>query len=181
MVRGKTELKRIENTSSRQVTFSKRRSGILKKAFELSVLCDAEIALVIFSSNGKLYEFSSSRVIDKTIERYLKNPKTRATMDNVQLDLRQHLKDEADELHKKIELLEASQRRLLGDNLDSCSMDDLEEVELQLERSLKNIRARKSTLFNEQIDQLKQQEENLMKANTELRKKVGTQNYTNFI
>ncbi|KAK6137601.1 hypothetical protein DH2020_028559 [Rehmannia glutinosa] len=169
MVRGKTELKRIENTSSRQVTFSKRRSGILKKAFELSVLCDAEIALVIFSSNGKLYEFSSSRVIDKTIERYLKNPKTRATMDNVQ-----HLKDEADELHKKIELLEASQRRLLGDNLDSCSMDDLEDMELQLERSLKNIRARK-------IDQLKQQEENLMKANTELRKKVGTQNYTNFM
>lgn len=61
MVRGKTELKRIENATSRQVTFSKRRSGLLKKAFELSVLCDAEVALVVFSPKGKLYEFSSSR------------------------------------------------------------------------------------------------------------------------
>ncbi|KAF3672709.1 hypothetical protein FXO37_07346 [Capsicum annuum] len=63
MVRGKTQLKRIENATSRQVTFSKRRSGLLKKAFELSVLCDAEVALIIFSSRGKLYEFSSSRYI----------------------------------------------------------------------------------------------------------------------
>lgn len=63
MVRGKTELKRIENATSRQVTFSKRRSGLLKKAFELSVLCDAEVALIVFSPKGKLYEFSSSRYI----------------------------------------------------------------------------------------------------------------------
>ncbi|KAL0329696.1 UNVERIFIED_CONTAM: Agamous-like MADS-box protein [Sesamum radiatum] len=62
MVRGKTEMKRIENATSRQVTFSKRRSGLLKKAFELSVLCDAEVALIIFSPKGKLYEFSSSRL-----------------------------------------------------------------------------------------------------------------------
>ncbi|KAI8546407.1 hypothetical protein RHMOL_Rhmol07G0114900 [Rhododendron molle] len=64
MVRGKTQLRRIENTSSRQVTFSKRRSGLLKKAFELSVLCDAEVGLIIFSTTGKLYEFSSSRKLE---------------------------------------------------------------------------------------------------------------------
>jgi hypothetical protein len=61
MVRGKTQMKRIENATSRQVTFSKRRNGLLKKAFELSVLCDAEVALIVFSTRGKLYEFSSSR------------------------------------------------------------------------------------------------------------------------
>ncbi|THU44951.1 hypothetical protein C4D60_Mb02t12780 [Musa balbisiana] len=61
MVRGKTQLTRIENATSRQVTFSKRRNGLLKKAFELSVLCDAEIALIIFSARGKLYEFATSR------------------------------------------------------------------------------------------------------------------------
>lgn len=60
MVRGKTEIKRIENATSRQVTFSKRRNGLLKKAFELSVLCDAEVALIVFSNRGKLYEFCSS-------------------------------------------------------------------------------------------------------------------------
>ncbi|GFP84760.1 mads-box protein soc1 [Phtheirospermum japonicum] len=60
MVRGKVQMKRIENSTSRQVTFSKRRNGLLKKAYELSVLCDAEVALIIFSQKGRLYEFSSS-------------------------------------------------------------------------------------------------------------------------
>ncbi|KAI0529112.1 hypothetical protein KFK09_001659 [Dendrobium nobile] len=59
MGRGRVELKRIENKINRQVTFSKRRNGIMKKAYELSVLCDAEIALIIFSSRGKLFEFGS--------------------------------------------------------------------------------------------------------------------------
>ncbi|KAF5751047.1 hypothetical protein HS088_TW02G00057 [Tripterygium wilfordii] len=59
MGRGRVELKRIENKINRQVTFAKRRNGLLKKACELSVLCDAEIALIIFSNRGKLYEFSS--------------------------------------------------------------------------------------------------------------------------
>jgi MADS-box transcription factor, plant len=57
----KVEIKRIENTTNRQVTFCKRRNGLLKKAYELSVLCDAEIALIIFSSRGRLYEYSNNR------------------------------------------------------------------------------------------------------------------------
>ncbi|KAF3431025.1 hypothetical protein FNV43_RR25755 [Rhamnella rubrinervis] len=59
MGRKKVELKRIEDKSSRQVTFSKRRSGLMKKARELSVLCDVDLALLIFSSRGKLYHLSS--------------------------------------------------------------------------------------------------------------------------
>lgn len=61
MGRGKIEIKRIENTTNRQVTFCKRRNGLLKKAYELSVLCDAEIALIVFSSRGRLYEYSNNR------------------------------------------------------------------------------------------------------------------------
>ncbi|XVF20480.1 hypothetical protein REPUB_Repub12eG0003900 [Reevesia pubescens] len=60
MGRGRVELKRIENKINIQVTFSKRRNGLLKKAYELYVLCDVEVALIIFSSRGKLYEFGSS-------------------------------------------------------------------------------------------------------------------------
>ncbi|XP_020706092.1 agamous-like MADS-box protein AGL9 homolog [Dendrobium catenatum] len=60
MGRGRVELKRIENKINRQVTFAKRRNGLLKKAYELSVLCEAEVALIIFSNRGKLYEFCSS-------------------------------------------------------------------------------------------------------------------------
>jgi MADS-box transcription factor len=63
MGRGKIEIKRIENTTNRQVTFCKRRNGLLKKAYELSVLCDAEIALIVFSSRGRLYEYANSRFL----------------------------------------------------------------------------------------------------------------------
>uniref|UniRef100_A0A452Z5T9 MADS-box domain-containing protein n=1 Tax=Aegilops tauschii subsp. strangulata TaxID=200361 RepID=A0A452Z5T9_AEGTS len=57
MGRGKIEIKRIENSSNRQVTFAKRRAGLVKKAREIGVLCDAEVGVVIFSSAGKLYDF----------------------------------------------------------------------------------------------------------------------------
>ncbi|KAE8810278.1 MADS-box transcription factor TaAGL22 [Hordeum vulgare] len=60
--RGRVELRRIEDRTSRQVRFSKRRSGLFKKAFELSVLCDAEVALLVFSPAGRLYEYASSRM-----------------------------------------------------------------------------------------------------------------------
>jgi hypothetical protein len=59
MGRGPVQLRRIENKINRQVTFSKRRNGLLKKAHEISVLCDAEVALIVFSTKGKLYEYSS--------------------------------------------------------------------------------------------------------------------------
>lgn len=59
-------MKRIENKISRQVTFSKRRSGLLKKAHEISVLCDAEVAVIVFSTVGKLFEYST----DFRSERY---------------------------------------------------------------------------------------------------------------
>ncbi|ONM09414.1 MADS24 [Zea mays] len=70
MGRGKVVLQRIENKISRQVTFAKRRNGLLKKAYELSILCDAEVALVLFSHAGRLYQFSSSSNLLKTLERY---------------------------------------------------------------------------------------------------------------
>nr|WQI83085.1 MADS-box transcription factor [Spirodela polyrhiza] len=59
MVRGKVKLQRIDDGARRMVSFSKRRSGLLKKARELAVLCDAEVAVVVFSPKGKLSHFSS--------------------------------------------------------------------------------------------------------------------------
>ncbi|GKB70823.1 MADS-box protein SVP, partial [Tanacetum coccineum] len=60
MARDKIQIKKIDNATARQVTFSKRRRGLFKKAEELSVLCDADVALIIFSSTGKLFHYSSS-------------------------------------------------------------------------------------------------------------------------
>ena len=59
MGRGKIEIKRIENATNRQVTYSKRRTGIMKKVRELTVLCDAQVAIIMFSSTGKYHEFCS--------------------------------------------------------------------------------------------------------------------------
>ncbi|CAN6542885.1 unnamed protein product [Malus baccata var. baccata] len=61
MMREKIQIKKIDYLPARQVTFSKRRRGIFKKAGELSVLCDSEVAVIIFSQTGKLFDFSSSR------------------------------------------------------------------------------------------------------------------------
>ncbi|OAY79694.1 MADS-box transcription factor 33 [Ananas comosus] len=73
MARGKVQMRRIENPVHRQVTFCKRRGGLLKKANELSVLCDAEIGVIMFSANGKLYELATNgitRNMQNLIERY---------------------------------------------------------------------------------------------------------------
>lgn len=59
MGRKKIEVKLIEDRCNRHVTFCKRRSGLIKKARELSVLCDVEVGLVVFTNRGRLYEFCS--------------------------------------------------------------------------------------------------------------------------
>ncbi|GJR21167.1 MADS-box protein SVP-like protein [Tanacetum coccineum] len=64
MVRQKTQIKKIENLASRQVTFSKRRRGLFKKAHELSTLCDVDMALIVFSATGKLFHYSPLSSID---------------------------------------------------------------------------------------------------------------------
>ncbi|MCE2054982.1 hypothetical protein HAX54_041739 [Datura stramonium] len=69
MAREKIQIKKIDNSTARQVTFSKRRRGLFKKAEELSVLCDADVALIIFSSTGKLFDYSSSRLSKEISEK----------------------------------------------------------------------------------------------------------------
>lgn len=59
MGRGKIEIKLIENHTNRQVTYSKRRNGIFKKAQELTVLCDAKVSLIMLSNTGKMHEYIS--------------------------------------------------------------------------------------------------------------------------
>ncbi|XP_078441560.1 MADS-box transcription factor 22-like isoform X2 [Wolffia australiana] len=62
MGRVKIKIGKIENATTRQVTFSKRRSGLFKKAHELAVLCDVPVGLLVFSETRKIYEYSSTSV-----------------------------------------------------------------------------------------------------------------------
>ncbi|KAL1448961.1 hypothetical protein WDU94_000209 [Cyamophila willieti] len=63
------KISRITDERNRQVTFNKRKFGVMKKAYELSVLCDCEIALIIFSSSNKLYQYASTDM-DKVLLKY---------------------------------------------------------------------------------------------------------------
>ncbi|KAI3692939.1 hypothetical protein L6452_32764 [Arctium lappa] len=71
MGRNKLPMKRIENNTSRLVTFCKRRNGLIKKAYELSVLCDIDIALIMFSPSGRLNHFSCKRRTEDVLNRYV--------------------------------------------------------------------------------------------------------------
>lgn len=73
MGRVKLEIKKIENPTNRQVTYSKRRNGLIKKAYELSVLCDIDVALIMFSPSGKLTQYSNCSIED-VISRFANLP-----------------------------------------------------------------------------------------------------------
>lgn len=69
MGRKKIQISRIGDERNRQVTFTKRKFGLMKKAYELSILCDCEIALIIFNSSTKLFQYASTDM-DKILLRY---------------------------------------------------------------------------------------------------------------
>uniref|UniRef100_A0ACD5U5C5 Uncharacterized protein n=1 Tax=Avena sativa TaxID=4498 RepID=A0ACD5U5C5_AVESA len=173
MVRGKTEMKRIENATSRQVTFSKRRNGLLKKAFELSVLCDAEVALVVFSPRGRLYEFASATSMQKSIDRYKAYTKDNANNKTVLQDIQQ-IKADSVGLAKKLEALEDTKRKILGENLGGCSVEELHCLQVKIEKSLRIIRGKKTQVLEQQIAKLKEKEKALLKDNEDLREKQRT-------
>ncbi|KAM1048451.1 hypothetical protein ACFX13_028242 [Malus domestica] len=111
-----------------------------------------------------------------TIERYQKHAKDNQTNDKSSSSEQnmQHLKQEATSMMKQIELLEVSKRKLLGEGLGSCTLAELQEIEDQLEKSVYNVRARKSQVFKEQIEQLREKEKLLTAENTRLVEKYGS-------
>lgn len=174
MGRGKVELKRIENKINRQVTFAKRRNGLLKKAYELSVLCDAEVALIIFSSRAKLYEFCSSSSMLKTLERYRKTAHYCALEADPPEN---HTEEEASyheylRLKTKVEVLHQNQRNLLGEDLNPLSVKELDQLEHQLDTSLRQVRSARTESMLDELGKHQRKEQQLREANQELQKKL---------
>ncbi|KAH9607017.1 hypothetical protein KSS87_013792 [Heliosperma pusillum] len=173
MGRGRVQLKRIENKINRQVTFSKRRSGIFKKAHEISVLCDADVGLIIFSNRGKLFEFSSDSCMEKVLEKYERYSYAERQLNSNDQDQTQvNWTFDFAKLKAKLELLQRNHRHYLGQDLDSLNMKDIQSLEQQLDTALKHIRSRKNQLMHESISQLQKKERAMQDQNNTLAKKI---------
>ncbi|XVF09748.1 hypothetical protein REPUB_Repub07fG0122500 [Reevesia pubescens] len=169
MGRGKVVLERIENKINRQVTFSKRRNGLLKKAYELSVLCDAEVALIIFSSRGKVSEFGSNTV-PQTLKKYWQHRYTSPV--NIVEDETQALHQEVLRLKAKYESLQRSKRHLLGEELEQLSVKELYKIEKQLDRALSQARQKKMQLLLERMEELRKKERDLEDESKQLKSQL---------
>ncbi|KAG8099412.1 hypothetical protein GUJ93_ZPchr0013g34628 [Zizania palustris] len=179
MGRGPVQLRRIENKINRQVTFSKRRNGLLKKAHEISVLCDADVALIVFSTKGKLYEYSSHTSMEEILERYQRYSfEERAVLDPNTQD-QSNWGDEYGILKSKLDALQRSQRQLLGEQLDTLTTKELQQLEHQLDSSLKHIRSRKHQLLIDSISELQKKEKLLKNQNGVMQKLMETEREKN--
>ncbi|KAL6136065.1 hypothetical protein ACLB2K_061366 [Fragaria x ananassa] len=151
MGRGKVQLKRIEDKIRRQVTFSKRRSGLMKKARELSVLCGVEVGLIIFSAKGRLYEFCSGDSLENVLERYQIH--TEEEIADPKNSKKQHLELTGNGTCAK-KSLKMIQSELEAQNLENLDVTELTQLEKQLDGALRQTRSRKSQLMIETISTL---------------------------
>nr|XP_017240623.1 PREDICTED: agamous-like MADS-box protein AGL12 isoform X2 [Daucus carota subsp. sativus] len=176
MVRGKIQMKRIENSVHRQVTFCKRRAGFLKKAKELSVLCDAEIGVFIFSAHGKLYDLATKGTMQGLVDKYLSSTQgADPQVKDHQATQKQETKMEIDVLKNDIEILQKSLRYMSGGGTGKMTMDELQMLEKNLEVWIDHIRSVKMDIMVQEIQLLKNKEEILRAANHYLNDKMINQ------
>ncbi|CAL4999930.1 unnamed protein product [Urochloa decumbens] len=141
--RGRVELRRIDDRISRQVRFSKRRKGLFKKASELSVLCDAQVALIVFSPAGRVYKFaSSSSSIGEIFGRYWELANT---IPDLNIEARESRVDydiqkEQPSVGSLPDQLNIIAQRAMEANVDEMSLAEIRSLEETLTSALAAIR-----------------------------------------
>ncbi|KAI3705825.1 hypothetical protein L1987_76069 [Smallanthus sonchifolius] len=103
--------------------------------------------------------------MQKTIEKYRERVKID---ENCNRKFTQQQKHQATTIQQKLEQLEASQRKFLGEDIESCSLDEVSELGSKLEHTLRTIRARKACLCKELIEKLQAEERSLLEENARL-------------
>ncbi|XP_072994419.1 MADS-box protein SVP-like isoform X1 [Typha latifolia] len=167
MARERIQIRKIDNVTARQVTFSKRRRGLFKKAEELSILCDAEVALIVFSSTGKLFEFASSSMKD-IMEKHSMHSKNLQKAKEPTLDLNvEHSTYER--LSTQIAEASLHLRQMRGEELQQLTIQELQQLEKVLETGLSHVLERKNEHIMEEINSLQQKKIQLMEENSQLK------------
>ncbi|KAI7746203.1 hypothetical protein M8C21_016281 [Ambrosia artemisiifolia] len=155
MVRQKTQIKKIENLAARQVTFSKRRRGLFKKAQELSTLCDVDVALIVFSATGKLFHYSSSSINQVLERRQLLQSKNVGEHQQTSLEMHQIELEKSDILSKELAEKTCELRRMKGEDLQGLDLNDLNKLEATIQSGLAAVVKTKSERMFKEISTLK--------------------------
>ncbi|KAL2504033.1 Floral homeotic protein APETALA 3 [Abeliophyllum distichum] len=157
MARGKIQIKRIENQTNRQVTYSKRRNGLFKKAHELTVLCDAKVSIIMISSTQKIHEYISPTTTTKHLfDQYQKAVGVDLWISNYEKmqDHLRKLKDINKNLRREI-------RQRMGESLNDLNYDQIVNLVEDVDDSLRKIRERKYKVIGNQIETSKKKLRNV--------------------
>nr|AKM28411.1 agamous-like 24 [Phalaenopsis aphrodite subsp. formosana] len=171
MAREKIKIRKIANATARQVTFSKRRRGLFKKAEELAILCDAEVGLIVFSATGKLFDLSNTSM-KEIIDRYNTHSKNTTAGDLPSLDL-QLENGNLTILSNQVAEATRQLRNMRGEDLNGLTIQELQELEKTLETGLSRVTQKKGEQIMEQIKGLRNKGIQLMEENTKLRYQVA--------
>ncbi|KAA8538178.1 hypothetical protein F0562_027786 [Nyssa sinensis] len=163
MARQKIKIKRIDNITARQVTFSKRRRGLIKKAEELAVLCDAEVALIIFSSTGRLFEYASSSMKD-ILEKHNLHSNSLGKMKQPSLEPQLENCNYADKTHQL--------SQMGGNDLQGLSLEELHKIERTLKAGLSQVIQTKDERLRNEIASHQRKRSQLIEENQQLKQKV---------
>ncbi|XP_061348622.1 MADS-box protein SVP-like [Gastrolobium bilobum] len=167
MARRKIKIKKIDNVTARQVTFSKRRRGIFKKAEELSVLCDAEVGLVIFSATGKLFEYPSSSNWQVRHGRH--------SCTNLRGSVKIQVENNSNNIELSKETADKAQqlRRMKGEDFQGLNLDDLQQLERTLVTGLKRVIETKENRIMDEIVAFQNKGIELEDENKQLKQKMA--------
>ncbi|XP_055810257.1 agamous-like MADS-box protein AGL70 [Solanum dulcamara] len=171
MGRRKLEIKRISEKSSRQVAFCKRRKGLVKKANELSILCDVDVAVVIISNRGRLHEFSSNNSLTGILQRYESHVEAEKEI-SAEIQVAEHSKYSG--FTTMGELLQTTERQLEETNDDGLTVTDLIHLEDELQTALIQVRSRKTHLMLESAKDLHEKGKVLQEEKKHLEDNIAT-------
>ncbi|KAL8037969.1 hypothetical protein ABFS82_11G073300 [Erythranthe guttata] len=156
MGRRKLEMKQIENNSAQMVCFSKRRNGLIKKARELSVLCNVDVAAIFFSKRGKLYEYCSANSMAHVLQQY----QSRVESEKDGCDTEDLYSRNGDYLTYS-ELLKTVGSELKEPHVDKISVADLGLLQKHVETALMDVRSTKTKIMTDAQSSL-QEKENML-------------------